>query len=43
VLARKGRDPSKALSVFHYLRKSDRRILVYDGQLKKWKGCDHVG
>ncbi len=41
-LAGEGKDPSKALSVFNYIRKSDRGILVFDSQLKKWKGANHV-
>jgi RecA-family ATPase len=40
-LAAHGKDPSKALSVFHYIRKSDRGIIVFDSNLKKWRGCDH--
>ncbi|MGH8021016.1 MAG: AAA family ATPase, partial [Opitutaceae bacterium] len=41
-LATNDKDPSKALSVFHYLRKADRGIIVYDSRIRKWKGCDHV-
>lgn len=41
-LADAGKDPSKALSVFHYIRKTDRGIIVFDSNLKKWKGCDHA-
>ena len=41
-LAAAGKDSSKALSVFNYIRKSDRGILVFDSRLKKWKGADHA-
>ena len=41
-LAENGKDSSKALSVFNYIRKSDRGILVFDSRLKKWKGASHV-
>lgn len=41
-LAEAGKDSSKALSVFNYIRKSDRGILVFDSCLKKWKGADHA-
>lgn len=41
-LADNGKDSSKALSVFNYIRKSDRGILVFDSRLKKWKGAAHV-
>ena len=37
-----GKAPSKALSVFNYIRKSDRGIIVFDSRLKKWKGADHA-
>ena len=41
-LADNGKDSSKALAVFNYIRKSDRGILVFDSRLKKWKGAAHV-
>jgi hypothetical protein len=41
-LAEAGKDSSKALAAFHYMRKSDRGIIVFDSNLKKWRGCDHV-
>lgn len=41
-LAAHGKDSSKALSVFNYIRKSDRGILVFDSRVKKWKGADHA-
>ena len=41
-LADNGKDSSKALAVFNYIRKSDRGILVFDSRVKKWKGAAHV-
>ena len=40
-LAEHGKDTSKAIAVFNYMRKSDRAIIVFDSRLKKWKGCDY--
>ena len=41
-LADNGKDSSKALAVFNYIRKSDRGIIVFDSRVKKWKGAAHV-
>jgi RecA-family ATPase len=41
-LAEAGKDSSKAVSIFNYIRKSDRGILTFDTQQKKWKGADYV-
>jgi AAA domain len=41
-LAEHGKDSSKSMAIFNYMRKSDRAIIVFDNRMKKWRGCDFV-
>jgi len=41
-LAECGKDRTKALAVFHYARKTDRGIIVFDQKIRKWRGCDYA-